>query len=182
MTAARLARAFARDRRGTAAVEFAVALPVLALLWLGMVELSNYLTTSRKLVSATQTMADLTGQEDGHSAASLDGILTAGRLILSPLPVAGRHTAVIASIGIDSTNTASVFWTYPAGATIPAEAVAQAQTMAGRYESVIYVRASYHYMPGIGWGVTSAGWLTEDAFIRPRTTRQVLLNGQARVP
>ncbi len=55
--------AFARDRRGMAATEFALLLPLLIVLFFGVVEGSDALSKSRRVTLAANTLADLAAQE-----------------------------------------------------------------------------------------------------------------------
>ncbi len=55
--------AFGNDRRGMAATEFALLLPLLLVLFFGVVEGSDALTKSRRVTLAANTLADLAAQE-----------------------------------------------------------------------------------------------------------------------
>ncbi len=55
--------AFARDCRAMAATEFALLLPLLLVLFFGVVEGSDALTKSRRVTLAANTLADLAAQE-----------------------------------------------------------------------------------------------------------------------
>lgn len=54
---------FLSDRAGMAATEFALLLPVLLILFFGVVEGSDALTKSRRVTLAANTLADLAAQE-----------------------------------------------------------------------------------------------------------------------
>lgn len=53
---------FRKDERGIAAVEFALLLPLMLMIYLGLVELSRGLRASQKVQYVASTLADLTGQ------------------------------------------------------------------------------------------------------------------------
>lgn len=57
---------FVRDRKGVAAFEFAIIVPLLALLYFGTVDLSNWYLTHRRLVIAGSSIADITTQSQGQ--------------------------------------------------------------------------------------------------------------------
>lgn len=53
---------FARARSGVAAVEFALLLPFMFMLYIGLVETTQYVTADRKAIIFSRTLADLTSQ------------------------------------------------------------------------------------------------------------------------
>lgn len=62
---------FLRDRRGVAAIEFALIAPVLVLLYFGVVDIANWYMMQRRLVLAGSTMADITTQSPGTVTGTL---------------------------------------------------------------------------------------------------------------
>jgi Flp pilus assembly protein TadG len=77
-------RRFLRNRRGLAAVEFALILPVMLMLFLGTVELSLALTARADVINLTSTTADLVAQETGITVADLQSVFAAANAILYP--------------------------------------------------------------------------------------------------
>jgi Flp pilus assembly protein TadG len=61
-------RSFIGDRRGLAAIEFAVIVPVLVLAYFGTVDIANWYMAHRRLVVAGSTIADLTTQSPGQTS------------------------------------------------------------------------------------------------------------------
>jgi len=53
---------FRRDRSGVAAVEFALILPIMFLLYIGVVETTQYVSADRKAVIFSRALSDLTSQ------------------------------------------------------------------------------------------------------------------------
>lgn len=89
------AAAFGIDEQGLAAIEFAFVLPLMLAIYLGIVELSNGLTASRKIDLVAHAMSDLTGQITGGGAAAGQAAITdarmrqifqAGAALIAPLP------------------------------------------------------------------------------------------------
>ncbi|MEQ1931533.1 MAG: TadE/TadG family type IV pilus assembly protein [Parvularculaceae bacterium] len=76
--------AFAADRRGIAAVEFALLLPVMAILFFGMLEASDLFTVNRRLASATNALVDLAAQEPSITIAEVDDLIIGVTRILEP--------------------------------------------------------------------------------------------------
>ncbi len=69
---------------GTAALEFALILPVLLLLYYGMVQLTAFLSVKHKLSSSAAVMTDLvTRHRDVIHVADLNDYVEAGRLVMA---------------------------------------------------------------------------------------------------
>ena len=81
---------FVRDRRGVSAVEFALILPTMIALYLGIAETGNAITVYRRMSAIASTAADLTAQTKTVSTADLDDIVSASSAILSPYPTRRR--------------------------------------------------------------------------------------------
>jgi Flp pilus assembly protein TadG len=58
-----LSKFIRHDRRGTAAIEFALVLPFMLTLYLGIVELSKGYMASQRMTLVARTLADLTAQQ-----------------------------------------------------------------------------------------------------------------------
>lgn len=54
---------FADQDNGAAAIEFAFIMPLLLLLYFGLVDVTGLISTNRRIVSGAATMADLVGQQ-----------------------------------------------------------------------------------------------------------------------
>jgi Flp pilus assembly protein TadG len=107
-------RVFWRDEKGLAAVEFAMILPVMLFLYLGMVELSRGVRAARQVDIASETVADLIGQNqiascptDGSTplVASngtpamicltyIQGVVTAAAAMLAPMPTSSMSITI----------------------------------------------------------------------------------------
>lgn len=97
------------DRRGLAAVEFAMTAPFLILLYLGGYQLMDATSAYRKVTTTTRTLADLTTQYSDIQAADIDSIMGAATSVMTPYP-ASNATTRISAIAISSTGMPSVTW------------------------------------------------------------------------
>ena len=120
----RLRRLF-RNRSGVAAVEFAVILPVMLTLYVGIVDVTRGVIASRKLNYLSRSISDLVSQQPTSQTvpiATLSTILTASSAIMQPFGTTGL-TMTVSAIDIKAkANTttccdALVRWTYTQGGT-----------------------------------------------------------------
>jgi Flp pilus assembly protein TadG len=98
-----LARTFKAARSGTAAVEFALLLPVMLVLYFGMVEFSRGFDNWRKLEAASRAISDLTSQGDTESpmrASTMNDIFASAKLIMRPFDGSSAKVRVSA-LGVD---------------------------------------------------------------------------------
>lgn len=93
------------DGRGIAAVEFALVLPVLIVMYFGTVELTRVLDANRKLTLFARTLSDLSGRADNPKPTSDDmtAIASAATVILRPLDASGLQI-VVNAMGVESYN------------------------------------------------------------------------------
>jgi Flp pilus assembly protein TadG len=85
---------FHRDERGVAAVEFALILPVLVLLYVGVVDITYAVTANRKVTQVTSAVADLTAQAFEVDNQDVQNIFRAANDIMRPYPTAGLQVAI----------------------------------------------------------------------------------------
>ena len=107
-------RAYARDRRGIAAVEFALIGPILILLWLGGVEITNLLILDRKLNSMTTSISDLVDRSNKVTETDIETIFDIVSIALNPFDA----TAVgirVSAMEVDESSIATVSWSHSRG-------------------------------------------------------------------
>jgi Flp pilus assembly protein TadG len=72
------------DEKGVSAVEFALIVPIILILLIGMVDLNEALTVHRKLRQITSTIADLTAQQSELTTSTVDLTLQGAASLLAP--------------------------------------------------------------------------------------------------
>jgi Flp pilus assembly protein TadG len=98
------------DRRGSTAVEFALLLPIMTVLYLGSVELLQTVSVYRLVNLTTSTVTNLVTQYSTISASqTMPDILNASVQVLTPYPSASA-VVVISCITIDSQGNATIAW------------------------------------------------------------------------
>lgn len=122
---AALAR-FRRETGGIAAVEFALILPVMVAILLGMSSVTGGLNRDRKLVLLSRSLADLASRVPSISTADMTAMFSAAGAIMQPYTDSVSTTQmVISSIKVTTTNnvtTGTVQWS--CAKNIPSPAVA----------------------------------------------------------
>ena len=180
----KLAVAIARDGSGIAAIEFALLLPAMLILFLGSFEAANLVLAYMKLEAAAETAADLVSQTRVNTvlqSADFTNFTDAAEQVLTPLPTSGNNQLKIAYASINynsSSNKAVIDWHLEVnGATAISivNDVAAGETLAnlitetsGSTDSVIIVQLTYPYSSPTSYVLNSSYRLTETAFNRPR--------------
>jgi len=161
------------DCRGLAAIEFAMIVPVMLVLFFGVVEFSSGVAVDRKVTIMARTLSDLTSQNISVTTTQLNNIFNASTGIMTPY-AATPVNARIVELYIDANLAVQQIWTATSGTTPPTGAVTvpTALKIAGTY--LIYSEVSYKYVPAVGFVMTKTGITMSDfAFTRPRQSRCV---------
>lgn len=162
---------FLRDRRGAAAVELALLSPILCILFLGTVEVTQLIRVKTKMTLAAQAIQTMVAAQSTATASSLALAYTGGQAVMTPFS-GGALTATIASVGFGSSGSASsVTWQVVEGAAAgmsTATACTAAAQMSLGSDSVIVVYATYRYQPVLSYLLGSSYVLTQTAYGRPR--------------
>lgn len=166
-------RIFWRDRRGVAAVEFALLAPMLIGLYLGAVELTLALQAQRRLSHMAYAMADMAAQNRTVTTAQLNEVMEAGSVMAYPLPtgVLGQR---ISSISASASGAITVDWVQTrnyAGAQAPK--VPTGFLRAG--ESAIVTDVTYDYASTFALVLPAGVRFERHAYLRPRLSDKVEL-------
>lgn len=86
---------FRGDERGFAAVEFALLLPVLMLLFFGMLEGSDLFTVDRRVANASNALVDLIAQEINLTEDEMDDIIVGAERLLNPINTSSLTISVL---------------------------------------------------------------------------------------
>jgi Flp pilus assembly protein TadG len=101
---------FASQRGGLAAVEFALLLPFMLLLYLGSFEICQAISVKRQVALTASTVANIVTQYASISATNdLPDILNASVTVLTPYP-STNAVVTVSLIGVNSSGNATVTW------------------------------------------------------------------------
>lgn len=170
----------AEERRrelGVAAVEFAIVLPVLLLLFFGMVNLTNYVSMLRKASSAAELVADLVTRHNATiRKSSVDDYIAGAKLSFRPLSATGVnveiHDYVVAN------GVATNRWTHPTTGTVctPPDTSSPDITSLPNGDVIIAVVCIPVYtMPVDFPGIPQLGAIRKTVALRPRHSTTLLL-------
>jgi len=172
-----LLRRLARDRRGVSAIEFAMIVPILILIYVGTVEVSSALTVYRRTQQVAATAADLTAQVKSVVKSDIDDINAAATSILTPYSTTPLKI-VLSSVVADSGNKGKVDWSCANKGSARAEDSSY-PVPSGLTEpdsSVIVAEVTYTYSPMLGLTeIFSPGSfdITRTFYARPRKSLKV---------
>jgi Flp pilus assembly protein TadG len=162
----------ARDRRGLAAVEFALIVPLMLVLFFGTVEFSSGVAVDRKVTLVARTLSDLTSQALASiSDTDLKNFFASSASILTPYSVPPTQPT-ISEVYIDDKKVAKVQWSK--SATIAMVSGAPQATLQNSLRKkgdtvtvpggllvpnsyLIWSEVSYTYKPTIGYVMGKAG-------------------------
>ena len=165
---------FALAREGVAAVEFALVLPVMLLLYVGSIELSDLISVDRRITVMAGTVGDLAARADGIIYESeLTDYFNAAEEIMSPYKIAGLKQ-LITCVKISANGaTATVRWSKQNGGatekTVGSTIVLPAEIRnISKDKYVIVSETSYSYTPLLGLVFQNAVALYRQNFHLPR--------------
>lgn len=165
---------FRADRAGASAVEFALILPFMLLLFLGTFQLTRALELDRKVTLLSRTVSDLVSQATTVTAADVNGIFDAATSVLYPFDPAKAEITITAVWTED--NKSKVEWickrggscTKPKNQEISIEA---APTVGG----TILAEVKYDYDSPIAYAISGSYKLARKTQTRPRASDRVAM-------
>lgn len=175
-----------RDKRGNAAVEFAVIVPLMLVMFFGTIEFSSAVAVDRKISMLTQGLADLVSRYTTVNDTDIANFNVIGNAMLTPYSATPLN-ATITEIYIDpSTGVARAQWSKgaaprTAGSTAPVPANLIARDSATNAiipnQYLIFTETNYLYRPAVGYVMGIAGvTLSDKTYMRPRVGSCVLYN------
>jgi Flp pilus assembly protein TadG len=182
-------RRFRTAQGGAAAVEFAMLLPILIMLFFGVVETTLALLCRADVSMMASTAADLVSQVDQASSSDLSNVYAAAGTILYPYysgGTTGKPTIRITSVVYDSTSatpttSGKVAWTCTqtgSGTLTPASravnnTVTFGQPLMTTNGSVLMAEIAYNYASPTTQVITGAINMTNNFYTKPRRVAQI---------
>jgi Flp pilus assembly protein TadG len=173
--ATKLWRRFVHSTHGVAAVEFAVVLPVLALIFLASFDGGRAIAIYMKVRAATYTVDAVTNQYQIIHDTDMQTILGATAKVLAPYsstPVA----VTVTQIAIDAKGNATVSWSDTQNGTAYAvgSKITVPTSLAIPNSYLIFGEVSYTYTPMFGYfGSGSAIRFSDNLYATPRSVASI---------
>lgn len=169
-------RRFHRNNSGIAALEFALVLPVMLVLYLGGIEVTDGLVLKRKVSHTASAIADLVAQDTAiASTAEMQDIFNAGTAILSPYTTSKLKVSVVA-ITMDASKKATVSWSQAfngGSCAAKGSSVSVPADLQSANGFLIRVTTDYAYTPDFGYVLTGTIPLTERFYQAPRSGKAI---------
>lgn len=170
------------DRRGIAAVEFALIAPALIVLFMGVIEVTFRFQASQEATRYVHQAADLISREHGLTTNDLDAIYDAAIHMMKPLETTDNLDMDVIAVSFDDDGSGgiekNVLWRRTAGASVPYD-LNDMDGLGQLNESVIWVGIRYHYTsPVTSMFSGPTVNMERQSFARPRALRKIKMDGQ----
>ena len=194
---------------GVAAVEFALIVPIMSMMFIGAVEMSQAITANRHVTQVSGTVGDLVARSDATiTNGSIGDIMNVGAYLLAPYS-ATTLKATITVVGSTSTSatTINTQWFCEYDGTLPGvvkcnnnnsclpSAVAYTSLPAGlitqKSDYAVITKVTYGYKPpvfdvfmktGNGGAVGGVYTMTDTVYLKPRALVPQIVFGAASNP
>ena len=192
-----LIRRYRTDKQGVAAIEFAFILPIMFVMFVGAVELSQAITVDRRVTQAASSVADLAARkETSISTTEMGDIMKIGGYIMAPYSQTPLRVIVrnVSSSSADATATKQSWQcTYSATSeTATPVCACMNETynlpagLVSTTDSVVVAEATYTYTPLVfdyflnrtlssGEGGPGTYTLSERIYMKPRGQAAMLM-------
>jgi Flp pilus assembly protein TadG len=184
---------FRRDRRGVAAIEFALVLPILVLLALGCFEVPRYVLLWQRLERASSGVSDLVAQADEPVTANqMTDIFSAAKIMMQPYTIFNTGSIVVTSINNPTAGTGvkntwriacgTVNTTGKLGAVNSTPTNLPAALSPTTDNEVLVTELYFNYVPIFGTKIYTGSTLYTVAYSRPRNHNLITSPGTVRCP
>lgn len=168
---------FGRSRNGIAAVEFAIVLPFMALLYLGGFEVTQEIAINRLVVLSASTVANLVTQYSSISASqTMPDILNASAVVLTPYSAANA-VVTVSCITIDSKGNATIAWSQALNGTprTTGQSVNLPAALDVPNTTVVWGETTYKYTPPVNFLNLASSTVYSTVYMLPRANGTITL-------
>jgi Flp pilus assembly protein TadG len=180
------------ESRGVAAIEFALILPLMLILYLGAAEITHAIGTDRRVSLAARTVTDLVGRTTSLDCQGMSDSLGASSTVMAPYSV-HPLTIILSSVQFDANGQGTIAWSikwtetstsptivspapeFPIGS--PIVLTGDQARLAVANSSIIWGQANYLYQPTLGYVITGAFTMKDEMMMSPRLSQYVGFSG-----
>lgn len=168
---------FAADRTGVAALEFALILPVMLLLYLGGFEASKALEASRKVETTAETVGNLVARNRVMNQTAIDNIFNVSSAVMAPFSPTGLQI-VVTTVKVDEKGQGTIDWSRAssgAGLTAGSPYPVPSKLNFGAASYLVVADVTYTYQPLLDYTKSFSGLKFSKAYtFRPRTSKSII--------
>ena len=179
----RAAARLPRDKRGVAAVEFAIVFPFIAVLYMGGSDAAVALAVNRKIHNAAGTIGDLVGQVEVATPSQINSLFDVTASLMQPYD-ASKVFLRVTQVKIDANGKATVDWTRSRNAIVGTKPLVAGQkyTLPADFAKeksayIIVTDAYYDYETLGGFGLLGTIMMGETSYHTPRLGDKVVCSG-----
>ena len=158
------------NNSGVAAIEFAMIIPIMAVLLVGTNEFSAGVAIDRKVTIMARTLSDLTSQNTEVTDDKLTNFFAASKAIMTPYPSTPVEGTISELYINPSTLKARVQWSKGTHPHSPGDIIdiPDALKIGGTY--LIFSEVKYKYVPSVAWFINKVDGITlsDVSYTRPR--------------
>jgi Flp pilus assembly protein TadG len=169
-------RRFTRDRDAVAAMEFAIVLPIMLLLYIGGVELGDGLQIQFKVTETARTITDVASQYITIQSSDMSNILAAASSVVAPYP-SSNMALTVSEVTTNAQGQGTITWScslngtpHTVGATLTLPTNLQTPNI-----SLIWGEVTYPYTPPMGYVVSGTINLYQSNYFYPRLVNSITL-------
>jgi Flp pilus assembly protein TadG len=177
---ARLVRCFVGSTRAVAAIEFAVVLPMLAVVFMGCFDGGRAVVAYMKVRAATYVLASITNQYATIASSDMTDILGAASVVMAPYN-SGTPKVTVSQIKISGTGTATIGWSAAQGATARSvgSSISPPAAIKVNGSYLVFAEISYTYAPLFGLFGSGGITFSDNLYVTPRHASCIVYTPQS---
>jgi Flp pilus assembly protein TadG len=170
-----LHRRFAASTQGMAAIEFAMILPVLMVLFLGTLDGGRAIAIYMKVRSATYALDAITNQYTTVQASDMTGIMGAITQMMQPYS-STPAIIKISQVKVSAAKAATISWGVAQGGSARAQgsSISLPSNLAVANTYLIFAEVSYTYTPLYGYFSAGSIALADNLYSTPRSSTCII--------
>ncbi len=168
---------FRSHAKGIAAVEFALTLPLMLFVFVGITQVGQAVSISHRVTITARTITDLVTRETVSTglvpATTIQTDLAASAQVIAPYPSTPLNVTVSEIKTDPNTGAATVVWSqsWPnnQNALVANAPFTLPSSLSGKGIYVIYGKVTYSYTPILGYKIIQPMTLSDSLYLYPRT-------------